>query len=231
MPSKRQTTNQNSAPAEQLYHHVLFWPLVALAFGLWCGYRLFFHFPVWFDETLGKAIFFGLPVWLYFVISRRKSLIEPLDLGRFEVGLFLGLAIGGVYGFSTAIFSLLMSGGLVQAAPLFSSGMFWYEFGLALLTGFWESLFFFVFLAGVIGQKFSKRGLNWQLALTVGLFLAFHLPNMFLRMQLANVLMQFFLLTLFALGQALLFYRWRNLYALTLSHAIWGMVLLIHTGG
>jgi hypothetical protein len=51
-----------------------------------------------------------------------------------------------------------------------------------------------------------------------------------MREQLSASIAQGSLLALFALGQTLLFYRWRNLYALTLSHAIWGTVLLLHTG-
>lgn len=230
MLSKHPTTKKTTDPALELYQHVLFWPVVALAFGLWCGYRVFFRFPVWFDETIGKAVFFGLPFWLYLTISRRHSLLKPLDLNQFETGLFLGLAVGGVYGFTASILSLMMKGGIVHAAPIFVSGMFWYEFALAILTGFWESLFFFVFLAGAIEQKYGQRQLGWQVAVTLVLFLLFHLPNMFLRAEFASVLTQLFLLSLFGLGQGLLFFRWRNIYALTLSQAIWGMALLLHTG-
>lgn len=227
--TKQKTSNLDS-PIDQLHQHVLFWPVVIVAFLLWLGYRLFFHFPIWFDETIGKAVFFGLPVWFYLVVSRRRALLMPLDLRRFEVGLFLGLAIGGIYGFSTAIASLVAKGGLVQAAPIFASSIFWYEFVLALMTGFWESLFFFVFLAGVIGQKYAKSSWYLQIGLSVGLFLLFHLPSVIMREQLSASIAQGSLLALFALGQTLLFYRWRNLYALTLSHAIWGTVLLLHTG-
>lgn len=223
MPSKHLTTD------EQLYHHILFWPVIVSILLLWFGYRFFFHFPVWFDETIGKAVFFGLPFWFYVVVSKRKSLLEPISFSRFETGLFLGLAVGGIYGFTTAIVSLIQRGGMIESAALFSSTFFWYEFALALLTGFWESLFFFVFLAGVINQKINDKSLNLQILLTVGLFLVFHLPNIILRANQAAIPIQLGLLFLFALGQSLLFFRWRNLYALTLSHAIWGMVLLIHT--
>ncbi len=230
MRLKSPNSSKLDSPVDQLHHHALFWPVVAVAFLLWLGYRSLYHFPVWFDETIGKAVFFGLPVWFYLVVSRRRSLLLPIDLRRFEVGLFLGLAIGGIYGFSTAIASLVAKGGLVQAAPIFASSFFWYEFGLALMTGFWESLFFFVFLAGVISQKYAKSSWYLQIGLSVGLFLLFHLPSVIMREQLSTGIAQGLLLTLFALGQTLLFYRWRNLYALTLSHAIWGVVLLLHTG-
>lgn len=222
MPSKQFKTH------DQLYHHVIFWPVVALTLLFWLGYRFLFHFPVWFDETLGKAVFFGLPVWFYVVVTKRKSLLDPVNFSRFENGLLLGLAVGGIYGFTTVLVSLIQKGAVIEAAPLFSSTAFWYEFGLALLTGFWESLFFFVFLGGVISQKWSKKSFDKQIIITVGLFLLFHLPNIILRSPQSAILTQTSLLFLFALGQSLLFFRWRNLYALTLSHAIWGMVLLVH---
>jgi len=222
MPLNKPKTN------EQLYNHILFWPVVSLAFAFWCGYRFLFHFPVWFDETLGKAVFFGLPVWFYIVSSGRKNLLKPLDFIKFEPGLFLGLAVGGVYGFTTILITTLQQGASVTSVPIFASSVFWYEFGLSIMTGFWESLFFFIFLGGVIGQKWSRAGLTKQVIITAGLFLLFHAPNIFLRFSFSAMFAQMFLLTLFALGQSLLFFRWKNFYALIFSQAIWGMVLLIH---
>ena len=37
-----------------------FLPILLLTFLLWLFYRSIFHFPVWFDESLGKLIFFAL---------------------------------------------------------------------------------------------------------------------------------------------------------------------------
>jgi len=229
MPSN-QPNNSNLAttPEKLLNEHVLFYPLLLVAVIAWYAYRWLFSFPVWFDETLGKAFFFGLPVWFYTVVSKRKDVLEPLRFSIFQQGLLLGVALGGLYGFITSTMSLLQSGGVVESAQLFQSTQFWYEFALALFTGFWETLFFYCFVAMVVFDKYKKVSLVWQMALIVIIFLVFHLPNAFLRFSPALVMSQILLLFLFSLGQALVFYRWRNAYALMLSHAIWGLVLLFH---
>ena len=229
MPSN-QPNNSNLAttPEKLLNEHVLFFPLLVVAVIAWYAYRWLFSFPVWFDETLGKAFFFGLPVWFYTVVSKRKDVLEPLRFSIFQQGLLLGVALGGLYGFITSTMSLLQSGGVVESAQLFQSTQFWYEFALALFTGFWETLFFYCFVAMVVFDKYKKVSLVWQMALIVIIFLIFHLPNAFLRFSPALVMSQILLLFLFSLGQALVFYRWRNAYALMLSHAIWGLVLLFH---
>lgn len=229
MPSN-QPNNSNLAttPEKLLNEHVLFFPVLLVAVIAWYAYRWLFSFPVWFDETLGKAFFFGLPVWFYTVVSKRKDVLQPLRFSIFQQGLLLGVALGGLYGFITSTMSLLQSGGVVESAQLFQSTQFWYEFALALFTGFWETLFFYCFVAMVVFDKYKKVSLIWQMAVIVIIFLIFHLPNAFLRFSPALVMSQILLLFLFSLGQALVFYRWRNAYALMLSHAIWGLVLLFH---
>jgi len=146
-----------------------------------------------------------------------------------QSGLWMGLAIGGVFGFAGALASLARKGVIVQAAPLFATDAFWWEFMLAMMTGFWESLFFFCWITTVILEKYKKWPILNQVLLTAVIFLVFHLPNALLRFDLNLIGGQLFLLFFFAIGQALLFYRVRNIYALALSHALWGMVLLVHT--
>ena len=230
MPLNKQhiNTNQTVDPEKLLSEHVLFFPVLVVVAIAWYAYRWLFSFPVWFDETLGKAVFFGLPVWLYVVVSKRKELLDPLRFSIFQQGLLLGLALGGIYGFITSTMSLLQSGGVVESAQLFQSSQFWYEFALAIFTGFWETIFFYCFVAMVVFDKYKKVALVWQMLLIVIIFLVFHLPNSVLRFSPELVLSQILLLFLFSLGQALMFYRWRNAYALILSHAIWGLVLLFH---
>lgn len=215
--------------ADQANQHHAFFPLVAVCLILWIGYRLLFHFPVWFDETIGKAVFFGLPVWMYVFITRNKQMMEAFDVRRLQSGLFLGLAIGGVFGFAASLATLVSKQVVFQSVPLFISTDFWYEFMLAMLTGFWESLFFYVWIMVVVVQKLHRWPLLNQLLLVTGIFLVFHIPNTLLRFSPIDVAPQLFLLAFFAFGQALVFFRSRNLYALALSHAIWGMVLLVHT--
>lgn len=196
---------------------------------MWIIYRSLFHFPVWFDETLGKAIFFGLPVWFYLFVSQSRSIADTFAPGKLLPGLLVGLALGGVYGFVTALIGHWQTGGAVLAAPLFLADRFWLEFFLALMTGFWETLLFFSFVMVVIQEKYRHWSLMRQVLVVAGIFLIFHLPNTLLRFPGgAAVVTQLLLLGLFALGQALLFHNRRNLYALALSHALWGLALLLH---
>ena len=195
---------------------------------MWLAYRQLFIFPVWFDETVGKAVFFGLPVWLYTTVTRTLAIPYSFSSTKLKAGLLLGVAVGGVYGFVGTIVNFLIRGVQVQAAPLFSSLLFWWEFGLALLTGFWETLFFYSFVMNVIIITQRRWSAMQQILITAGVFWVFHLPNVFLHFHGWFIIWQLGWLALFATGQAFLFARHRNAYTLVLSHAIWGMVLLIH---
>lgn len=224
---------QPSPPSKPTPHAVLqgdllFIPLLSMVALAWLLYRVFFDFPIWFDETLGKAFFFGLPVWFYVMVTRREEIAATLSFKWVQPGLLLGLAIGGIYGFVTSILSLWQTNTVLQAAELFSSTGFWFEFMLAIFTGFWESLFFFGFVGTVVFDKYKHRPLIVQLLFIVAVFVLFHIPNTLLVFDQSAVPGQLVVLSLFALGQALVFYRWRNIYTLTLSHAIWGLSLLFY---
>lgn len=226
MPSKRQSSQVTSLV--QKADHVSFWPLVILVLLLWFLYRSIFKFPVWFDEIIGKAIFFGLPVWLYVQMSRTRQIVDTMASEKVNSGLLLGIAIGGLYGFAGSLMGAINAGGQVQLVPLFLSTNFWWEFFLALMTALWETLFFFSFVMSVILEKGKRWPLVWQVLLTAGIFLVFHLPNSILRFSGPALVTQVILMLAFGLGQALLFVRWRNFYTLVISHAVWGMALLVH---
>lgn len=226
--SSSSSTKSISPNQSTLSHSSIFWSLLILSLALWVAYRALFSFPVWFDETIGKALFFGLPVWIYVVATNFKQVGASFGGDRLEKGLLLGLAIGGVYGFVTAILSLLQSGSTVAAAPLFASQAFWYEFGLAIFTGFWETLFFFSWIGSAIFAMYKHWTLPSQVIVISGIFLIFHLPNIILRFSGAGEWGMVLMLLLFALGQTLLFFEYKNSYALILSQAIWGMVLLVY---
>jgi hypothetical protein len=208
--------------------HVVFFPLLTLILVMWFLYRTLFVFPVWFDETVGKAVFFGLPVWLYIAITKSKSILDTFASYKLQSGLLLGLAVGGMFGFAASLISILQRGAPIEAVWLFESPDFWREFLLAMMTAFWETLLFFSFVMVVVQEKFKHWALNEQAFLTAGIFLLFHLPNTILRFDTSAVIAQAMLLFLFALGQAYLFAARRNAYALVISHTFWGMVLLVH---
>lgn len=206
-----------------------FLPILLLTFLLWLFYRSIFHFPVWFDESLGKLIFFALPVLWYLALSNDRRILASFALPKLKPGLLLGLAIGGVFGFAATFLGALNHQMTINFLPYYLAEWFWLEFFLALLTGFWETLFFFSFVMQVIEEKFHYWSLLKQILCTAAIFLLFHLPNILLRFESAqNVILQILLLFTFACGQALLFYQKRNAYLLLMVQAIWGMALLIH---
>lgn len=236
MPSKKSkpATRVNRHRAQpksaqvQSSHSVIFFPLLILCVTVWFIYRALFQFPVWFDESVGKALFFGLPVWLYVSVSGSRKIVDTFAVSRFKKGLLLGIAFGGIFGFIAALIALVKTSQQVQAALLFSSDAFWWEFLLSLLTGFWETLFFFSWIMVVIQDLYRNWSLAKQVVLVATIFTIFHVPNSFLRFSGPEIFSQLIILFFFAIGQAFLFARRQNGYALVLSHAIWGMVLLVH---
>lgn len=229
MPSKKIHKNTETSAARLAQSQVVFLPLLGLALVLWILYRAIFQFPIWFDETIGKAIFFGLPVWIYVSITQDQSILETFSIHKVNKGLLLGLALGGIYGFAGALMGVLQASGGVQAVDLFMTTRFWWEFFLALMTSFWETLFFFSWIMTLVQQKFIKRNLWLQVVITAVIFMLFHIPNSILRFDTAFLISsQIILLFFFALGQAFIFSRWKNFYTLVISQTIWGMVLLVH---
>jgi uncharacterized membrane protein len=205
-----------------------FLPLLSLTFLLWIFYRSVFHFPVWFDESIGKFVFFALPVLLYVSITRNKQIFDTFSLRKLKPGLLLGLAIGGLFGFAGVLLGAFSRGGEFVFAPYYLADWFWWELLLALLTGFWETLFFFSFVMVAVEDHFKHFTLFKQVGLVATVFLLFHLPNMILRFEASQIFLQVLLLFAFACGQALIFHNRRNAYVLVIVQAIWGMVLLLN---
>lgn len=224
MPSKRiKKTTQVAAKK-----HEAFLPLLLLTFLLWVFYRFIFRFPVWFDESIGKLVFFALPVLLYTSISGTTAIFDTFSFKKLKPGLLLGLAVGGVFGFVAAFLSAIIKGGDIVFLPHYFASGFWQEMFLAIMTGFWETLFFFSFVMVVVEEKFRNFSVLKQILLVAFIFLLFHLPNILARFTSTDIFLQIFLLFAFACGQALIFRNRRNAYLLVLVQAIWGMVLLVN---
>lgn len=196
---------------------------------LWVAYRAFVRDqPLWFDEGIAKAIVFGLPVFWFAARSKFIASEIGLNVGQMVPGLYMGVAIGGLYGF-VGILSQVMGGRQVVEANLFASPTFWWYAAMALLTAWWESLFFFG-----LPVQYLRSIASWLSEWLVGgfvvvLFLLFHSP---LRLMLSGGSSQFILqlaiLGLFAMGQYLLYTRTKNMYSLVLSHALWGLVIQVY---
>jgi hypothetical protein len=196
---------------------------------VWIAYRALVQMPVWFDEGVAKALVFGLPVFWFAARSKFVANELGLDPRRMLPGLYLGLAVGGLYGFM-GILTEVFSGRQVAAANLFASSGFWWLAFLALLTAWWESLFFYglpIQYIRSVAPWFSEILIA---AFTVVLFLLFHAP---LRLLTAGYspffLVQMGVLLLFAVGQYILYSRTKNMYSLVLSHLLWGLVIEIYS--
>lgn len=201
--------------------------LMALSFIGLVGYRLLFHLPVWVDEIGAKALLFGLPVLLYAWWTRNDARFFGLDPHTFWYGAIYGLAVGGILSFIAMVASTIGKGSIFIPG-LLSSSRFWYEFFLAFVTAWWESLFFYGLVQSVLQQKVKSE---WNVALlTTGIFLVFHAPVLLLRSGVAQTIPALFLLLFFALGQAIVFLRTRSLASVVMSHAFWGMALLVYGG-
>lgn len=205
----------------------LFWMLVGLSLAALVSYRLFFSLSVWFDEIIAKAVIFGAPFLIYVLLVRRSVSAFGLDPRRFWLGAYLGLALGGAFGFIAMLASAVKTGGQVLIPNLFFASDFWWTFFLALATAWWESLFFYGFVLNVLLA--GKWG-EWKAAfMATAVFIIFHAPILILRGSLTGAVVPLLLLTLFAFGQAVLYLRFRSLIAMVVSHAFWGMALLVYT--
>lgn len=205
----------------------LFWFLLALAFVSLVVYRAFFNLPVWFDEVVAKAMIFGLPFLAYVLISRKSVASFGMEPRKFWLGAYLGLALGGSFGFVALLASAVKTGGQVLIPNLFFASDFWWTFFLALATAWWESLFFYGFVLNVL--LVIKKS-EWRAAiLSTAIFIVFHAPILVLRGSLTGAVVPLLLLSLFAFGQAVIYLRFRSLIAMVVSHAFWGMALLVYT--
>ncbi len=203
----------------------VFWLVVLASFCSLVLYRLSIHAPVWFDEIFAKALIFGAPLWFYARVSKQPHSFFGLECKRFWVGAFNGLALGGLFGFVATLASSYRKA-TVFIPGLFQSNAFWWEFSLAFATAWWESLFFYGFILPILTKK-VKNEMN-ALGYTTVLFLLFHFPNLILKVGLAASLQPMLLLAVFAFGQGILFLRTRSIATVVISHAFWGMALLVY---
>lgn len=189
-------------------------------------YRLAVQLPVWFDEIVTKSVLFGLPTVLFAMKYNLSSAKLGFERIRFWLGAFNGLAVGGLFGF-LAMAAGSLKKGAVFVPYIFSTPRFWSEFSLAFATAWWESLFFYSFVLVALERRLKNE---WSSAIGATLiFLLFHAPVLVLRVGAARSVPLLGLLALFSFGQAIIFFRTRSLASCVISHAFWGMALLVYS--
>jgi len=226
--SKSSNKKKTRRSRKKRVDHQLFWPLVILVFVIWVLYRYLFSFSVLFDELIGKALFFAFPVLIYINVTNWSKIIDTFSPTKFRRGLLVGLGVGGIFGFAAVILSMLGDSGLVVPTPYYQADYFAWEFFLAILTGFFETFFFFSFIQLVIEDRYRSWSAWRQVSLVALIFLLFHLPNLIINFSGTAIIWQMILLFSLAYGEALFFKREQNAYMLVLIQAIWGMVLLLY---
>lgn len=222
------TSHSLSTPSDKLSPaqlQVFFVSVVCFSFVSLLLYRAFVHQPVWFDEIFFKGIIFGGPLWAYMRYSRKSTAFFGLESQKFWSGAFQGLAIGGLFAF-VALVSSAVGKGDVFIPHLFNASRFWGEFGLAFMTAWWESLFFYGLVLPTLDERFHNEWISS--GLTTLIFVLFHAPVLLFRSGLSGALSPLFLLAFFAFGQAILFLRTRSISSVVVSHAFWGMALLVY---
>lgn len=196
---------------------------------IWVAYRALVRMPVWFDEGIAKAIVFGLPVAWLAIRSKYVSQNLGLDTKNIWKGLNFGTAVGGLYGFA-AILSQVLSGRMVTSGQFFLTDTFLWMGAMALLTAWWESLFFFALPVQYMRSVASWISDWWIGVFVTIVFLLFHAP---LRLILSgggpDFVLQMAILSLFVVGQFIVYTRTRNLYALVMSHFFWGLVIEVYS--
>ena len=203
-----------------------------MIFFLWLGYRLIGGFPEWVEEIFLKGLIFGVPV--IWEINRRAIRQSEVGLENrdFWFGMYMGLALGGLY-LSVGYISNVLQGKQFLTVQAFLATEFWLKFFLALFTSWWESLLFWGYAWNTLNHLFAKdkqmAGLNASLWSAI-LFIVFHLPLIFITFGFGRVSTFGVLsIALFAVGQAFIYWKTKNLYAMTLSQTLWGMMLLVYS--
>jgi hypothetical protein len=229
------THTTEAAPAQPYSKHGPLIKLIFVMLGIWVLYRtLFFNVPLFIEETVVKLIFFGLPVWLYVFLTGEPDIFSDLKAKKLMPGIFGGLLFGGLF-FLIGSLATVLGFSEAQIADIFFTAKFWREIFLGVMTGFWESLFFFGWIAASLKIAYPDWPRLRQLGLVTAIFVLFHLPAVVLwatsvtpAPMMSSVFGQILLLGIFAVAQGLIYYQTRNLYLLSLTHAFWGLTLQIY---
>jgi len=174
-----------------------------------------------------KALVFGMPAWVYAREVKNSNAKIGLSNKSFWKGMFIGLLLGGFYQF-VVVLGFRLRGEENLRYFLLSSPAFWKVFLLAVLTAWWESLFFFGYVLNRLLEK-TKNVEMVAVGLAIIVFLIFHAPLRVILVGSSQQLIgELIILGIFAAGQAILYLRTRSLYAVTISHALWGLVFMIY---
>lgn len=194
---------------------------------IWGGYRLFSPLPVVMEEILLKGLVFGGVVY---VAGVRRHGLSLRDLGLRVDNLFqsvyLGLGLGMVLAIVGQMANVLRHGGMMLNDQGLTSDMVGGFLLLALVTAFWEGLFFYGFLL----QRLVLVTSEITAVSIIGLmYTLLHVPVLLMTDGLGGgeVLKALLLLLTLGISNSILMLRMRNLAAPILSQVVWGVTLFL----
>lgn len=196
---------------------------------IWGFYRLIFRFPLAVEEVIMKPFVFLLPVFLR-IRTDGKNWAERLNsIGITWKNLFAALA----FGLSLGVFYLFV-GRMGQLFRFGSSA----PYGdtpdnpvnviiLALATAVSEEILFVGYFLPRLHKLWKAE---WKVAAVVAVaFAALHLPILVFHYHfpVGLVIGQFLLTFVLGFGNCVLMLRLKNVVAPILSHALWGIAVLL----
>lgn len=198
-----------------------------LVFSVWVFYRLFFHLPLWFEELFLKGIVFGGPVFLVTLAERRRFEALGLTLTGLFPATYLGILLGMALTTVGLVANVVRHGGEVIFSPYgLTSGTIGWFLILALVTAFWEELFFCGWLLSRLMRRFGSEWVSVGV-MAVG-FGFIHLPALVLSgLGWTEVGLSLWLLLTLGFANGVLMLRVRNLAAPILAHALWGVSVFL----
>jgi hypothetical protein len=207
-----------------VWHEVI--AVYAVVFLVWGIYRWLSPFSLWFEELVLKGLVFGLPaVWMGIRRHGWSLVSMGLTSQRLFKSVYLGLGLGLSLGLVGELGNYFRYGQIQFSDYGLTSEMVGGFLLLALVTAFWEGLFFYGYALQMINTVSSEL----VSITTIGfLYMLIHIPGQ-LHQQLTGGEMIKALILLLTLGIAnsILMLRMKNLAAPILTQVVWGVTIFL----
>ena len=198
---------------------------------IWGFYRTLFRFPDWIEELILKPLIFVVPV-IVKIKAEGKNWKERLEgVGITWKNLFaalaFGLSLGVFYLFVGRMGEFFRFGGTVgnpYGSPLGNPLLI---IVLAFATAFSEELVFMGYLLPRLQKEWKDE---WKSTTAVAvMFAVIHMPILIFgfRFPISLIVGQFLLIFILGFGNSILMLRLKNVAAPVLSHALWGIAVLL----
>lgn len=198
----------------------------------WTFYRMFVSQSEVIDEVIAKPLFFVLPVILVVVGFEKKPLSEigfKFTLRSVIVDIFLATLIGSIFAIEAVVINGIKYGALsfsILPAVKESGGLFLFSL-ITLSTAACEEI---VSRGYVFNRLLETEGSEIRATvITTFLFIMFHLPILFTKLQFTGMTLYTYLFSLAVLSvTACFFSRNRSLLLPILIHFFWSITVALY---